>query len=239
MKDFADITCLVDRSGSMESIKGAMEEAYGTFLQKHKENPSTRITLIQFDGENPQQVDYVNVPITAAEPLKLVPRDNTPLLDAMVTAIDNTGSRLKALEPSERPARVLFVVITDGQENASRHAKRSDVFNRVTKQRNDYNWEFTFFGANQDLFKETQSIGIPWQNVLKYTTDSAWVPMAANYLAGATASYAGGASAGISYTSDARSFSATVEDQAQDSVPFDQLTPDQKINRRSHGKGVS
>lgn len=219
MKNYADITVLVDRSGSMDVIKGAMEEAYETFLAKHKETPSTRITLIQFDGQNPQQVDYVNVPITSAEPLKLVPRGYTPLLDAMATAIDATGHRLRELAPADRPERVLFVVITDGQENASTKFKRSDVFDRVTKQTNDYNWQFTFFGANQDLFKEAASIGIRWQNALKYTADPAWVPYAAQNLALATSSYTSGGAASVSYDNAMRSLSATKEDQDQDSVP--------------------
>lgn len=235
MKNYTDITVLVDRSGSMESIKSAMEEAYNIFLKKHQETPSSRITLIQFDGENPQQVDYVNVPITAADPLKLSPRGWTPLLDAMATAIDNTGLRLKAIDPENRPERVLFVVITDGQENASKTYHRSDVFNRVTKQQNDYNWKFTFFGANQDLFKEAQSLGISWGSTLKYTADPNWVPMAANYLAIATSAYAGGSAADVSYDSRARSSSATQADQDQDSVP---RPIHDKINNRATAKGL-
>lgn len=237
MKNYTDITVLVDRSGSMAAIKSAMEEAYGTFLAAHKETPSTHITLIQFDGVNPQQVDYVNVPVTAAEPLHLEPRGWTPLYDALATAIDSTGKRLRDLDPENRPNKVIFVVITDGEENASKTYRRKDVFDRVTKQENEYNWKFTFLGANQDLFKETQDLGISWNRSLKFTADPNWMPMAAANFATAISNYTKGTASDIVYDANMRSTSATQADLDQDSVPYDQLTPDQKINRKAILKG--
>lgn len=173
MKQFTDVTFLLDRSGSMHVIKESMEQAFSSFLKEHKVNPSTRITLIQFDDRNDQEVVYQSVPVASAEKLQLNPRGNTPLLDAFVQAIDNTGKRYARLDESERPDQVLFVVITDGQENASKIYKRHDVHKRVTHQRETYNWQFIYLGANQDAIAEAASFGIPQQWAMNYAHTSA------------------------------------------------------------------
>jgi hypothetical protein len=78
----------------------------------------------------------------------------------MNRAIDETGQRLAAMPESERPAKVLFVVITDGLENASVHVTRAYLQRKVVHQRTVYNWEFFYFGANQDAFTEARTYGI-------------------------------------------------------------------------------
>lgn len=173
MRQYTDLTILLDRSGSMSSIKNSMESAFDEFLVKHREVPTTRITLVQFDSQNSYDVQYENVPIGLAGRLNLQPRGMTPLLDAFCTTIDATGKRLANMSESERPDQVLFVVITDGQENASREFKRYDVKNRVTKQSNDYHWQFVYLGANQDTIAEAQSFGIKHDWALNYAATAA------------------------------------------------------------------
>lgn len=168
LKQFTDITVLLDRSGSMTACKEAMETAYNTFIEKHKTNPSTRVTLIQFDSKNDYDVVYQSVPVTAVERLNLQPRGDTPLLDAMCQTIDNLGKRYANLPENERPDQVLVVIITDGQENASRIYKRSDVSKRVTKQTDHYNWNFVYLGANQDAISEARSLGMAAANAISY-----------------------------------------------------------------------
>lgn len=169
MKQYTDITILLDRSGSMGVIKESMESAYKEFLTKHSEIPTTRITLMQFDDINPLQIVYQDVPIKEARGLRLEPRGNTPLLDAFCNAIDKTGERLSDLSKEERPDQVLFVVITDGEENASKKYKRYDVSSRVSKQRESFGWNFIYLGANQDAIKEAASFGIPMQWAMTYS----------------------------------------------------------------------
>lgn len=190
MKQFTDITVLVDRSGSMANIKEAMETAFDTFIREHRSVPSTKLTLIQFDDVNDQEVVYQCVPIGSAERLNLRPRGNTPLLDAFCTSIDNTGRRYSIMGPDERPDQVLMVVITDGQENASRFNTRRNVFERVTRQRELYKWQFVYLGANQDVFAESQSFGIPWRNAIQYDPYPIFVGATAAALAGNTVAYA-------------------------------------------------
>lgn len=160
MKAYTDITILLDRSGSMETIKTSMESAYNEFIKAHKENPSTRITLIQFDSVDKHEIVYQDVPVTYADPLKIRPRGGTPLIDAFVQAIDSTGRRLSNKDSPDRPDQVLFVIITDGEENASRQFRRSDVEHRVRTQSDAYKWRFIYLGANQDAIREAASYGI-------------------------------------------------------------------------------
>jgi len=161
LKNYTEIVVLLDRSGSMITIKDDMEGAYREFLKKHKETPSTRITLVQFDDRDDQDVVYERCKVGEAKALRLEPRGITPLVDAFVKLIDRTGERLRDLPERERPNQVVFVVITDGQENASKTYKRSDVFQRVTHQRERYGWDFIYLGANQDAIKEAHTYGIP------------------------------------------------------------------------------
>lgn len=168
LKQFTDITVLLDRSGSMESIKEPMQTAFNKFIEEHKAVPTTKISLVQFDSLDDQEIVYQGVPITHAEKLVLKPRGSTPLVDSFVKLIDRTGRRFAEMNESDRPDQVLFVVITDGEENASTKYKRQDVFNRVTKQHNDYKWQFVYLGANQDAIAEAASYGIARDFALSY-----------------------------------------------------------------------
>lgn len=173
LKNYTDITILLDRSGSMESIRTSMQDAFNEFISGHKVNPSTRVSLIQFNSSNDQQVVYQNVPVKYVEPLRINPNGGTPLLDALCKAIDNTGSRFAEMLEADRPNKVLFVIITDGQENMSQTYKRSDVKDRIQNQTGKYSWGFVYLGANQDAFAEAQSFGIPQAWTLNYAaTDS-------------------------------------------------------------------
>lgn len=195
MKQYTDIVVLLDRSGSMSSIKESMERAFNTFIKEHKAVPSTKLTLIQFDDHNPQQVVYQGVPIGSAEKLTLKPRGNTPLLDAFCEAIDKTGERLSEMSEADRPDQVLFVVITDGQENASSKYRRADVSKRVTNQRENYKWQFIYLGANQDAISEAASFGIPLQWAMTYTHSPATAGSAMRSVMSNTVAYASASAA--------------------------------------------
>jgi uncharacterized protein YegL len=220
LKNYTDITILLDRSGSMGAIKKDMEGAFDTFLTEHRRVPSTKMTLIQFSSVNDHQVVYQNVPVEAVEKLNIDALGGTPLLDAFCKAIDSTGTRLANMKESDRADKVLMIVITDGEENQSKTYTRNDVKSRVTKQQTDYKWEFVYLGANQDAFQETQSFGIPWSNVLKYTLDTKHINEGIRSLSASTGSYASGASATAGNFTDAvRINTATLADREKDSTP--------------------
>lgn len=194
MKDFTDITLLVDRSGSMELIKTEMEQTLWELVQEHGKNKSTKVTLIQFGGSNTQDVRFCNVPAYAVEKeqLTIKPSGGTPLYDAFAAAIDNVGGRYAGLDESERPERVLFAVITDGQENTSRIRSAADVKTRVEKQRDSFKWQFVYLGANQDAIIEAERIGITRGNASGYNTDASSLKGLRSAFIGNTFSYASG-----------------------------------------------
>ncbi len=160
MKEYTDITILLDRSGSMSSIRKQMESGLKELFLKHREVPSTRVTLVQFDTENPYEEVFSRKPVSEIEDIKISPRGGTPLIDALCNTIDRTGMRFSWMKESERPDQVLFIVITDGEENSSRQFKKSDVKSRIETQKGKYNWQFMFLGADENSMNEAISFGI-------------------------------------------------------------------------------
>jgi hypothetical protein len=99
----------------------------------------------------------------------LEPRGNTALLDAVGRAIVETGERLRALPENERPGLVVFVIVTDGQENSSREYTKARVKEMIEHQQNVYKWQFTYLGANQDAFAEAGGMGIRLAGAAHYS----------------------------------------------------------------------
>lgn len=189
MANYTDITVLLDRSGSMESIKAAMESGFDEFLTQHRTIPTTRLSLVQFDSQQPCDVVYEERPITDAPRLELLPRSMTPLRDAICLSVDMVGRRLHAKNEADRPNKVLFLIITDGLENASSRYTVEDVKQRIKRQTNAYQWEFVYLGANQNAIVEAGKLGMDLKKALTYDVnriDQTW-----NLLASNTAKYVG------------------------------------------------
>ncbi len=154
-----DITFVVDRSGSMESIRSDAEGGINSFLVQQKALPGKAVlTLVQFDTE--YEFVHNGVPLGKVGYYQLVPRGSTALLDAMGRAIKETGERLAKMPEAARPGLVIFVVMTDGMENASVEYSKAKVNEMVRHQQEAYNWKFTFLGANQDAMAEAKDLGI-------------------------------------------------------------------------------
>lgn len=157
--DLTDITLVVDRSGSMQSVKEDAEGGINSFLESQaKETGDALVTLVQFDDVH----EFVlrGVPVEEAGQYRLQPRGMTALLDAVGRAITDTGRRLAAMPENERPGLVVFAVMTDGLENASREFTKSQIKEMIEHQKTVYNWQFSFLGANQDAFADAGEIGI-------------------------------------------------------------------------------
>lgn len=168
-KGYTDITVLLDRSGSMISIKKDMEGGFNTFIDEQKKVPGIlKVSLHQFDDQF--NTVYIEKDVMDVPPLDLVPRGSTALLDSAHKAITLTGERLKAKPESERPNNVIFVIITDGMENASKEITASQLKSLIEQQTNDYQWTFTYLGANQDAFTISASFGISAINIVNYSS---------------------------------------------------------------------
>lgn len=169
-KDLTDITLVVDRSGSMESIQGDAEGGINAFIAEQAREPGeVLLTLVQFDTE--YEFVHKGIPIKTVPRYELAPRGMTALLDAMGRAINETGERLSKTPEPDRPGLVIFVVMTDGLENSSKEFTREQIKARIEEQQQKYNWHFTFLGANQDAFAEAGSMGIQAAGAANFAMD--------------------------------------------------------------------
>lgn len=167
--NLSDVTVVLDRSGSMSSCRTDAEGGVNTFIEEQKQQPGQcAFTLVEFDTE--YKFVHQGVPIAEVPPYKLVPRGATALLDAVGRAISEAGARLASIPEAERPSLVVFVIVTDGQENASVEFNREQIREMIERQQRDYSWQFTFLGANQDAFSEARSLGIAAASVGQYAT---------------------------------------------------------------------
>lgn len=167
MRDCTDITVILDRSGSMSAVKEAMEEVLNGFVAQQKLVPGDcRLTLVQFSDE--RQTVFSGLPLKNVPIIYLTPAGSTALLDAVGYTVDETGARFAALPECERPDKVVFVVVTDGYENASRKFEYREIQDKVMHQRNAYKWQFVFLGADQDAIASAASMGFAKTSALNY-----------------------------------------------------------------------
>lgn len=168
--NYTHIAIVMDRSGSMSGIARDMEGGLNNFIseQKKVEGQAT-ITLAKFDDQYDLVYDFVD--INQATNFSLQPRGGTALLDAMGRTMTEVRDRINTMNDEERPSKVVFIFITDGEENSSRTHNRQRIFEMISDLRNAENdvnrpdengtlWEFVFLGANQDAITEGGNLGI-------------------------------------------------------------------------------
>ena len=171
MKDFTDIVVILDRSGSMESIRTDTEGGFNAFVKEQQETPGDcALSLYQFDDK--YDVVYENRPIAEVPALELAPRGTTALLDAVGKTIATRGEYYGNLPEEDRPGRVVVVIMTDGQENASREYRRDRIKEMITTQQDTYKWQFVFLGANIDSFAVAGGMGIRAASTMDFSADS-------------------------------------------------------------------
>lgn len=167
--DLTEIALVVDRSGSMVGCRDDAEGGINQFIEDQKKAAGdANLTLVQFDTI--YEFVHDGVPIQQVEPYTLTPRGGTALLDAVGRAINEVGERLSKMNEEDRPGCVVFVIVTDGHENASQEFKLDQVREAITRQREQYNWQFTFLGADDSAFSTGQSMGFAAGTVAKYDT---------------------------------------------------------------------
>ncbi len=174
MKNKTDITIILDRSGSMESVKSDTIGGFNSFLgEQQKVEGEAALSLIQFDDQ--YEVVYLDRDIKSADKLTVetfVPRGMTALYDAIGRTIGAVGERLSGLPETNRPDKVLIVILTDGEENSSQEFRAATIGEMIKHQRDVYKWEFMFIGANQDAVLSASEIGIPVQAALTYAANA-------------------------------------------------------------------
>lgn len=168
-----EIVVILDRSGSMSSIKKDAIGGFNEFLRQQKALPGkARMTLVQFDDQ--YEVTFKSVPLEEVRELTeqtFIPRGMTALSDAIGRTINIIGEGNSACCECCRP-KTIVAILTDGQENSSRKFTTHQINDMISHKREYYNWEFIFLAANQDAFAVGGSYGISPSYTWAYTADS-------------------------------------------------------------------
>jgi hypothetical protein len=166
MKDtYTHITIVADRSGSMEAVRTDAQGAINTFLDEQKKvEGQASLLFVEFDAPHGGADDWYHIvhdgDLQGAPQYSLLPRGSTALLDAVGQAIVRTGATLAAMDESDRPARVVFVIQTDGQENSSRDWTWDKIQEAIKRQTEEYNWQFVFLGMGSDAWDQGARMGV-------------------------------------------------------------------------------
>ncbi len=173
-KDLTEIVFILDRSGSMAGLEADTIGGFNAMLEKQRrEEGQVLVSTVLFD--HAQQVVHDRVDIRRITPMtekEYFVRGCTALLDAVGSAIHHIGNVHKYARPEDRPKKTLFVITTDGMENASRVYTYDKVKQQIRRQQEKYGWEFLFLGANIDAAKEAARFGIAKDFAADYHADS-------------------------------------------------------------------
>lgn len=165
------IVLVIDRSGSMRPVATDTEGGVKAFLEEQRTVPGrTTFSLYQFDTQHDTVISFASVHDSLA--WHLMPRGGTALLDAIGFAVTTTGEQLAAMDEAARPGKVIVLIATDGKENSSQEYTLPQVKDMITAQQNDYDWTFTFIGANQDAFEAGGDMGVAAASTMDYNTAS-------------------------------------------------------------------
>lgn len=169
-----EIVFILDRSGSMSGLEEDTIGGYNSMLKKQQiEEGEARVTTVLFDNE--YKIVHDRGDIREIRPLtdnEYFVRGTTALLDAVGTTINKIVSATKNTKKEYQADKVMFVIITDGMENSSREYTYEKVKKMIEKQKEEYNWEFIFLGANIDAVETASRFGIAEDRAANYHADS-------------------------------------------------------------------
>ena len=169
-----ELVFILDRSGSMSGLEADTIGGFNGMMDKQRGEPGEAlVSTVLFDHET--QVVHDRVPLDRVAPLDretYFVRGTTALLDAVGGAVRHIANVHKYARPEDRPEKTLFVITTDGMENASRRYTYEQVKAMIQRQREKYGWEFLFLGANIDAAKEAGRFGIAPERAADYCCDS-------------------------------------------------------------------
>jgi len=206
--DYTHIAVILDRTGSMESIREDTIGGFNAFVNQQKAEPGTAtLTLVQFDSQDPYEVIHKFKALEAVPALTretFVPRASTPLLDAMGRGINDLEKSLTEMKDEEKPSRVVMVIITDGQENASREFRKDQVAKMIKEKQEHSAWKFVFLSADLAAIGDALASGIHANSTISFSrsaqgTSAAWASASAR-----VADYRADRSKDVSFTEEDR-----------------------------------
>ena len=174
-KNLTEIVFILDRSGSMSGLEADTIGGFNSMIAKQKKaGGEALISTVLFDNHSEVIHDRVNIrdirPMTDEE---YSVRGCTALLDAIGGAIHHIGNIHKYARPEDVPEHTMFIITTDGMENASHIYTSNKVKKMIERQKEQYGWEFLFLGANIDAVETARNFGIGEDRAVNYRSDSA------------------------------------------------------------------
>ena len=172
--NLTELVMILDASGSMWSLTDDTIGGFNSLLNSQKEAEGEAIfTAVKFNDSMEYMYKRVNInKVKELTKKEYFASGYTALLDALGTTIDYIGKELANTVEDERPSKVIFAVITDGMENASREYTYELIQEKIKHQREVYNWQFMFIGANIDAIGESEKLGMDSRFARNYTASS-------------------------------------------------------------------
>ena len=167
--NLTEIIFLLDRSGSMGGFESDTIGGFNAFIEKQRKlEGETIVTAVLFDDKYEILLNGIDASKTWLTDKDYYVRGSTALLDAVGKTILDVGYRISKTSEEEKSGKVIFVITTDGMENASRKFTAKKIKELIKHQQERYNWEFIFLGANIDAAKEADSMGIDIKNAYSF-----------------------------------------------------------------------
>jgi len=180
-ENLTELVFILDRSGSMSGLEADTIGGFNSMIKKQqKEEGEALVSTVLFDDQCEVLHDRVEI-----SKIKKMTEDDyyvrgcTALLDAVGGAINHIGNIHKYAREEDRPAKTLFIITTDGLENASHRYTFKDIKRMIERQKEKYNWEFLFLGANIDAIEVAGNMGIRKERAANFVCDA--VGTAVNY----------------------------------------------------------
>ena len=170
----AELVFILDRSGSMSGLESDTIGGFNSMIEKQKkQDGECYVSTVLFDDESEVLHDRVKLgDIPKMTDNDYTVRGCTALIDSIGGAIHHIGNIHKYARPEDVPEHTMFVITTDGQENASHRYNSEQVKKMIERQKEKYGWEFLFIGANIDSISTAESFGIRAENAADYCADS-------------------------------------------------------------------
>jgi len=197
--NLTEIVCVLDRSGSMGIVVDDAIGGFNTMLadQQAIEEGEANVTIVLFDDE--YRVVVKNTPVKDVKPLDrrtYVPRGSTALLDAVGRTIDDTGRRLASLPEEKRAGKLLFIILTDGQENCSNQYSYKRVAHMIKHHTEKHQWTFIYLSAHLQAFRHAQQLGV--QTSVRYTSSAKGTRKSYGLVSDSVRQYRAGGASGMS-----------------------------------------
>ena len=174
-KDLTELVFILDKSGSMAGLEADTIGGFNSMIEKQKkEEGEALVSTVLFS--NSSRVIHDRVDLQKIEPMtdrQYYVGGCTALIDAIGDAIHHIGNVHKYAREEDRPEHTIFIITTDGMENASRHYTSDEVKAMVNRQKEKYGWEFLFLGANIDAVETASHFGIAEDRAVTFINDRA------------------------------------------------------------------